>query len=1009
MHRSDEELFERFRRGDAAALGELFDRVAPALLRIAVHLAQDPAEAEDLLQATFLKAIEARAEWDGARPIVPWLCGVLQNRARTVRRRDARALPERAAGGAAMDPARCAEAAEFTAAVDAAIGELPERYQAVLRLHLKYGHAPAEIAHALGRAPATVRSQLARGLAKLRGSLPVGLLASSVALAAGAGVAVVRRIVMEQAGTVATAAVPAGSAAVGVVVVKKLLVACAALAAVVVVWLSATDASHREFARETTPEPLHERREPVHEQDVDARVARRERAAEREVAPSATGMTGSLRVRCRWAEDGLPAQNVLLEITPLGGGEATLTAKWSATGSDGTVLLEAMRPHEYAIASDRGGSIRAHVRTSALADVELVIPHGVDVRGRVVDERGAPVPRARIWLSRAARCYWEGREVAESDLSGCFTLRAVEPGRFLSARAPSFLAAVTRPIEGGAGEIFEVELALRERGSTLHGLVLDPAGMPVANASVLIGAHEGEIVWNPRLHAEHRAPLDLRTNARGEFTAPGLQPGKPCLVWARAAGFSTWYRTWALPEIGDAELVLHLSRGAIVQGVVTDRNGAPIAGASVEARARHWHTASGDFDGAGPPVWAHSACTSAADGSYRLERVACGISRVRAATDQHELRNELELAEGQIVTWNPVLADRTISGRVVDARGRPIAGARMRAWPPRGRGQALSATTDADGRFRWDRCVEVPYRIDCLSLGPAAVRPLATCREVMPGGAELWVQIPDQELPSARFEGRILDADGQPPRDGIVRCVAPGPQHPLELPVEPATGRFSIGPLPPGEYRLQATADRRQRRSRWSDPIRLEANESRDVGSLTIPLSGTVRVEVTDASGNAITGASVQISENHGWGEIYWFGGKTQQGWLELKHLAPGAHRLWIQGPGVGEFPADVVVAAGQVTRLELRAKAGIACKLVVSAATEPVPMLHIWSWVLDGRPGRCWPNWCEFQVEGIWPMALLPGSYELTITSETGKQEINRFTVGTQDPPDRRIPIRLP
>ncbi|MFY9342686.1 MAG: sigma factor, partial [Planctomycetota bacterium] len=68
----DEQLFARFRqRGDAAALGELFDRTAPALLRIALHLARDPAAAEDLLQGTFLRAIEVRDEWDGARPLLP--------------------------------------------------------------------------------------------------------------------------------------------------------------------------------------------------------------------------------------------------------------------------------------------------------------------------------------------------------------------------------------------------------------------------------------------------------------------------------------------------------------------------------------------------------------------------------------------------------------------------------------------------------------------------------------------------------------------------------------------------------------------------------------------------------------------------------------------------------------------------------------------------------------------------------------------------------------------------
>ena len=51
MPEPDEVLFERYRsRGDARALGELFDRTAPSLLRIALHLARDPAAAEDLLQ-----------------------------------------------------------------------------------------------------------------------------------------------------------------------------------------------------------------------------------------------------------------------------------------------------------------------------------------------------------------------------------------------------------------------------------------------------------------------------------------------------------------------------------------------------------------------------------------------------------------------------------------------------------------------------------------------------------------------------------------------------------------------------------------------------------------------------------------------------------------------------------------------------------------------------------------------------------------------------------------------
>ena len=57
-----DQLFARFcRHGDAAALGAVFDATATELLRIACHLAGNRADAEDLVQRTFLAAIESRA------------------------------------------------------------------------------------------------------------------------------------------------------------------------------------------------------------------------------------------------------------------------------------------------------------------------------------------------------------------------------------------------------------------------------------------------------------------------------------------------------------------------------------------------------------------------------------------------------------------------------------------------------------------------------------------------------------------------------------------------------------------------------------------------------------------------------------------------------------------------------------------------------------------------------------------------------------------------------------
>ncbi|MCA8965205.1 MAG: hypothetical protein KDC48_09970, partial [Planctomycetes bacterium] len=85
-------LFLRYRdRGDAAALAAVFDRTAPELLRLALHLCRDLGDAEDLLQATFLAAIESAPRFERGKKVMPWLTGILVNRAHGERRRRRRA------------------------------------------------------------------------------------------------------------------------------------------------------------------------------------------------------------------------------------------------------------------------------------------------------------------------------------------------------------------------------------------------------------------------------------------------------------------------------------------------------------------------------------------------------------------------------------------------------------------------------------------------------------------------------------------------------------------------------------------------------------------------------------------------------------------------------------------------------------------------------------------------------------------------------------------------------
>src|SRR6266850_619964 len=195
-------LFARFRaRGDARALAKIFDATAPELYRVATHLTKDLHAAEDLVQSTFLAAIEARESWDESQPLLPWLIGILARQAAYERRRRSRTIePERLAEREAPEPAQALEAQELSDELARAIDGIPSLYREVLIAHLKQGKTSQEIARDLGRAPGTVRVQLHRALEMVRKTLPAGLATGAmVAALSPRGLSAIRAIVLHAA------------------------------------------------------------------------------------------------------------------------------------------------------------------------------------------------------------------------------------------------------------------------------------------------------------------------------------------------------------------------------------------------------------------------------------------------------------------------------------------------------------------------------------------------------------------------------------------------------------------------------------------------------------------------------------------------------------------------------------------------------------------------------------------------------------------------------------------
>lgn len=162
---SDLELVARVSDDDSRAFGELFDRHSVAVFRYAWGFVSQDADAQELLQDTFLTA------WDRRRAIrmvgesvLPWLLVTCRNHANNLRRRNSyrAALPLRESDAATTD-----DPAELRWVRDA-IDSLDEQDRMVCELCLVDGASYREAARILGSTEGAVAKRLQRARAKLR-------------------------------------------------------------------------------------------------------------------------------------------------------------------------------------------------------------------------------------------------------------------------------------------------------------------------------------------------------------------------------------------------------------------------------------------------------------------------------------------------------------------------------------------------------------------------------------------------------------------------------------------------------------------------------------------------------------------------------------------------------------------------------------------------------------------------------------------------------------------------
>ncbi len=172
---SDQVLWRRAQRGEAAAFGLLYRRHARAVYNYCFRRTADAALAEDLAAAVFVEVWASR----GREPLtcdsaLPWLLAVagnlLRNQWRSARRRRAaldRLPPLEPEPDIAVGVAARLDAERAMRALRAAVQRLPQGEQEALELCAWAGLNYQDAAEIMGISPGSVGSRLSRARARL--------------------------------------------------------------------------------------------------------------------------------------------------------------------------------------------------------------------------------------------------------------------------------------------------------------------------------------------------------------------------------------------------------------------------------------------------------------------------------------------------------------------------------------------------------------------------------------------------------------------------------------------------------------------------------------------------------------------------------------------------------------------------------------------------------------------------------------------------------------------------
>jgi large repetitive protein len=582
---------------------------------------------------------------------------------------------------------------------------------------------------------------------------------------------------------------------------------------------------------------------------------------------------------------------------------------------------------------------------SANEPVEVALPQAPDqplvialqaapcLSGRVLTPLGQPISGALVkeergLFERIEQGDDETRGQAFTDASGGFEITDIDAGVIeLVATRDGFASSEPLVVEAQGGQRHEGLVLTLRLGATVTGEVLDGAGQPLQDQTVILQRM-------PNLTRQ----VMLTSDSQGRFVKEHLEPG----TW-QVMSMRGLFGSGVDPEDLDQATLLKDMQLQVVKLAEGEEKHVVLGGSvngNLTIKGRLMHRGQGvengmlTFMASGSKQAGNTKFTTTdAGGSFSLElgqpgdylvtaQMSVGIGKQEAV----ETKANFQPTEEGFLEWVFELPEGGIEGRVLDADGEPLAGTRVSLKVDGGAqtgsimgGHFAETSTQEDGSYAFKYLSPGMYQVAAggAILGGALGGSSEHGRQVRSGvqlaGSASLKGIDFQLAASGTLAGIVRDASGQPVADAalFVRTEEGRLVEPFSMTASDAAGRFRMPGLNPGRYTVSA-----QKGSQVSLESALVTVPAGEVGSIEVALGpGTMLyVSVLDDQGAALD-ASISVRDPEG---REYAGRQTMQAIMESMQAGIAGEELAVGPLPPGDYSITATAADGLSKSKEL-------------------------------------------------------------------------------------------